>query len=157
MMLLAIAGVKEVVPLFVFFGIVIAIWAVLSFLSERNSRSLERLQRHSRPASLAEIEDPKMARKGERFSAVTEMAKAISQPMMPQTDTAAAVIKVVQTMMAPLSHSVLTPSDCASWSPMANTLIRQRIPINPKTPAIIAGSASFTLRTEAPLKLPSSQ
>jgi tight adherence protein C len=66
--------------------VVLAIWAVLNFVSERNARSQERLMRHSRPASLAEIEDPKVIKRAERFQGLTEMAKAISQPVMPQTE-----------------------------------------------------------------------
>jgi tight adherence protein C len=70
----------------VFGGVVLAIWAVLNMVSERNARSQERLMRHSRPASLAEIEDPKVTKRAERFQGLTEMAKAISQPVMPQTE-----------------------------------------------------------------------
>lgn len=82
----ALIGLQDLIPIFVFGGVVMAIWAVLNVLAERNARSAERLMRHSRPASLAEIEDPKILQKAERFQAVTEMAKAISQPLMPQSD-----------------------------------------------------------------------
>src|SRR6516165_9034509 len=88
-------GIKEaIVPLAVFFGFLLAIWAVLSWISERNSRSTERLMRHSRPASLAEIEDPKAAKKSERFQGITDMAKSISQPLMPQTELEQSALKV---------------------------------------------------------------
>jgi tight adherence protein C len=88
-------GIKEaIVPLAVFLGFLLAIWAVLSWISERNSRSTERLMRHSRPASLAEIEDPKAAKKSERFQGITDMAKSISQPLMPQTELEQSALKV---------------------------------------------------------------
>ena len=53
-------------PLLVFVGIVLGIWAVLSMISNRNSRAQDRLARMSRPQSLADIEDP--AKRQERSS-----------------------------------------------------------------------------------------
>jgi tight adherence protein C len=91
---ITIQGMEAVVPLLVFGGIVLAIWAVLSAISQRNARSQERLMRHSRPASLAEIEDPKVTKKAERFQGITEMAKSISQPLMPQTELEQSNLKV---------------------------------------------------------------
>jgi tight adherence protein C len=88
-------GIKEaLIPLAVFAGFLLFIWAVLSWISERNSRSTERLMRHSRPASLAEIEEPKATKKAERFQGITEMAKSISQPLMPQTELEQSALKV---------------------------------------------------------------
>ncbi|HTU22045.1 MAG TPA: type II secretion system F family protein [Gemmataceae bacterium] len=83
-MILALVGIQELVPLLVFAGLVAGIFAMLSLLSNRNSRAQERLERISRPASLAEIEDPK--HKKERFQGVMETAKALSGPLMPQTE-----------------------------------------------------------------------
>ena len=48
----------DLIPIMVFFGIVMGIWAVLSMISNRNSRAMDRLSRLSRPQSLADIEDP---------------------------------------------------------------------------------------------------
>ena len=45
----------DIIPILVFIGIVAGIWAVLSALSNRNSRAAERLSRMSRPQSLADI------------------------------------------------------------------------------------------------------
>src|SRR6059058_6252354 len=83
-MLLAIVGVQEMVPLLVFGGLVAGIFAMLSLISNRNSRAQDRLERISRPASLVEIEDPKQ--KKERFQGVMETAKALSGPLMPGTE-----------------------------------------------------------------------
>jgi tight adherence protein C len=80
----ALVGFQELVPLLVFAALVAGIFAFLSMLSNRNSRAAERLDRMSRPASLVEIEDPKL--KKERFQGVMETAKALSGPLMPQTE-----------------------------------------------------------------------
>jgi tight adherence protein C len=85
-MLFAFGYLSALIPLLVFLGIVIGIWAVLSMISNRNSRALDRLQRLSRPQSLAELEDPTRAGKGDRFASVMEAAKALSSPLMPQTE-----------------------------------------------------------------------
>ncbi len=85
-------GFAEVVPLLVFAGIVAGIFAVLTLISNRNSRAQERLERLSRPQSLVDIEDPK--RKKERFAGVMETAKALSKPLMPQTETEQSALKI---------------------------------------------------------------
>jgi tight adherence protein C len=90
----AIIGFQEIIPLLVFGGVVIAVWSVLNVISERNKQSQERLLRHSRPASLAEIEDPRLLKKAERFQAVTEVAKVIAQPVMPQTELEQSSLRV---------------------------------------------------------------
>ncbi len=71
---------------------VFGVWSVLSFLSNRNSRAQERLDRLSRPASLAEIEDPKL--KKERFQGVMETAKALAGPLMPKTELEQSALKI---------------------------------------------------------------
>src|SRR5262249_59731810 len=53
-------------------------------IASRNSRAVDRLDRISRPASLAEIEEPK--NKKERFQGVMETAKALSAPLMPKSE-----------------------------------------------------------------------
>jgi tight adherence protein C len=88
----ALVGIQELVPLFVFGGLVAGIFALLSALSNRNSRAAERLERISRPASLAEIEDPKL--KKDRFQGMVETAKALSGPLMPQTELEQSQLKI---------------------------------------------------------------
>jgi tight adherence protein C len=83
-MLLAFFYLMDMIPLLVFLGIVLGIWAVLSAVSNRNSKALERLQRLSRPTSLAELEDPRLT-KDTRFQGLVETAKALSNPLMPKT------------------------------------------------------------------------
>ena len=91
-MIFALVGFQELVPLLVFAGLVAGIFAILSMISNRNSRAQERLERISRPASLAEIEDPKA--KKERFQGVMETAKALSGPLMPQTELEQSQLKI---------------------------------------------------------------
>ncbi|HMF10926.1 MAG TPA: type II secretion system F family protein [Gemmataceae bacterium] len=93
-MILAIVGFSDVVPLLVFAGFVALVWAVLSAISQRNSKAHERLARMTRPASLAEIEDPKSLTKQARFQGVMETAKALSKPLMPQTELETNQLKV---------------------------------------------------------------
>jgi tight adherence protein C len=81
----ALVGLEEIIPLLVFGGFVFAVWTVLSLISNRNSRAQERLERISRPASLAELEDPRNKAK-ERFAGVMETAKALSGPLMPKSE-----------------------------------------------------------------------
>ncbi len=91
-MIFAFIGIADMVPLFVFVGFVLAVWGVLSMISNRNSRAQERLARISRPQSLAEIEDPAM--KKERFQGIMEVAKSMARPMMPQTELEQNQLKV---------------------------------------------------------------
>jgi tight adherence protein C len=74
----------DLIPLFVFVGIVALIWSILSMISQRNTRSLERLARLSRPPSLAEVEANQS--KAERFAGLMEAAKSLSSPLMPQSE-----------------------------------------------------------------------
>jgi tight adherence protein C len=80
----AFVGLTDIIPLIVCVGIVAAIWAVLSMISNRNSQASERLARMGRPRSLAEIEDPTKAAKGARMQGLVDAAKSFSKPLMPQ-------------------------------------------------------------------------
>jgi tight adherence protein C len=85
-MIVAFLYMVDMIPLLVFLGIVVGIWAVLSAISNRNSKAVERLAKLSRPPSLADLEDPKLAKGAERFQGLVDTAKALSSPLMPQTD-----------------------------------------------------------------------
>jgi len=86
-------GITEIMPMLVFGVIVLFIWAVLSSISQRNSKTAERLARISRPGSLTDIDDPKMSKK-ERFQGVMEVAKGLSRPLMPQTELEQSQLKI---------------------------------------------------------------
>src|SRR6476660_7714045 len=79
-------GFDAIVPLLVFVGIVVGIWAVLSMISNRNSRAMDRLSRLSRPQSLADIHDPNKQAKAEKYKGLADMAKSVSSPLMPQNE-----------------------------------------------------------------------
>src|SRR4051812_10645738 len=79
-------GFDAIVPLLVFVGIVVGIWAVLSMISNRNSRAMDRLSRLIRPQSLADIQDPNKQAKGEKYKGFADMAKSVSSPLMPQNE-----------------------------------------------------------------------
>ena len=82
-MLFGVLGFEDLIPILVFGGIVMAIWAFLSLISNRNSQALDRLSRLSRPASLADIEDPTKAGKANKFQGLADAVKSISKPLMP--------------------------------------------------------------------------
>lgn len=79
-------GIADIIPLLVFAGIVLAIWAVLSMISNRNSRAMERLTRMSRPQSLADIEDPTRPKGDHKLQGLINAAKSLSRPLMPSTE-----------------------------------------------------------------------
>jgi tight adherence protein C len=85
-MLFGLFGFEDLIPLLVFAGIVMGIWALLSVISNRNSQALDRLSRLSRPASLAEIEDPLKAGNRSKFQGLANAVKSVSRPLMPQTE-----------------------------------------------------------------------
>jgi tight adherence protein C len=92
-MILAFYYLPDLIPLFVFAAIVLAIWTVLSIISQRNSKAQDRLTRLSRPASLAMIEEPRQ-QKTERLKGLMEAAKALSSPLMPQTELEQSALKL---------------------------------------------------------------
>jgi tight adherence protein C len=88
-------GLADLIPLLMFFAIVGGIWAVLSMISNRNSKALERLQKMSRGGkSHADIEDPSRLAKGEKYQGIADAAKALSAPLMPQSETEANDLKL---------------------------------------------------------------
>jgi tight adherence protein C len=91
--MLAFVYIHDLIPLMVFFGIVAGIWAVLSMISNRNSRAADRLARFSRPQSLVDMEDPNVKQKSERLQGLLDTAKALSSPLMPQTELEQSALK----------------------------------------------------------------
>ena len=86
-------GLAEIIPLLVFGAFVLGVWAMLSLISQRNSRAQERLARMSRPASLAEV-DLQSDKKEDRLQGFVDTAKAFSKPLMPQTELEQSALKV---------------------------------------------------------------
>ncbi len=84
-MLFAAFGIEDMIPVLVFAGIVAAIWAVLSMISNRNSQAQDRLSRLNRLPSLADMDDPTKAGTNGKLQGLTDAVKSISKPLMPQT------------------------------------------------------------------------
>jgi tight adherence protein C len=88
-----IIGAQEIIPFLVFAGFMLGVWSILSMISQRNSRTQDRLARISRPQSLVDIEDPRTSKK-ERFEGVAAVAKSFAKPLMPQTELEQSQLKV---------------------------------------------------------------
>jgi tight adherence protein C len=83
--ILASVGLAAVVPFVVFAAFIMGTWAVLSIVSQRNSRAQERLARLSRPQSMGEL-DITSSKKDERMKGLVATAKSLAKPLMPQTE-----------------------------------------------------------------------
>jgi tight adherence protein C len=83
--ILASIGMATVVPFVVFAAFIMATWAVLSMISQRNSRAQDRLSRLSRPQSMSDI-DITTSKKDERMKGLVATAKSLAKPLMPQTE-----------------------------------------------------------------------
>jgi tight adherence protein C len=93
MLLFAFVGLAEAIPILVFIALVAGIFAILNAISNRNSKAVSRLERISRPASLLELEEAKNTKK-DRFGGMVEAAKAMSTPLMPQTELEQSALKI---------------------------------------------------------------
>jgi tight adherence protein C len=92
-MMWAFIYVEDLVPLLVFLAIVLGIWGILSAISHRNSRAVERLARLGRPKSLVELEAPAL-NKYERLASLVETAKVFSNPLMPKTELEQSALRI---------------------------------------------------------------
>ena len=80
-----------------------------------------------------------------------------TQPIMPVTDTEAAVTMVAAMMMIRRSAFVLTPIVAASSSPIVRMLIRHLSTNRVTRPTTMNGSTIVTSEGFAPVRLPMSQ
>ncbi|MFQ3593982.1 MAG: type II secretion system F family protein [Gemmataceae bacterium] len=94
MSLFAFVGLAEAIPILVFVALVAGVFAILTAISNRNSKAASRLDRISRPASLVELEESKATKKKERFGGMVEAAKAMSAPLMPQTELEQSALRI---------------------------------------------------------------
>jgi tight adherence protein C len=92
--LLAIVGLSDIIPFLVFGVFIFGVWSILSMISQRNSRAQERLARMSRPASLVDIDNAASGAKEGRMQGITEAARALSKPLMPQTELEQSALKL---------------------------------------------------------------
>jgi tight adherence protein C len=91
--ILAIIGLSDLIPFLVFGVFIFGVWSVLSMISQRNSRAQERLARLSRPASLVDLDTQHSAAKEPRMQGIVDTAKALSKPLMPQTELEQSALK----------------------------------------------------------------
>src|SRR5262245_38217808 len=84
-----------IIPLAIFFLLFIAVWSFLTVVSQRNTRTQERLQRISRPASLAEIEVPgNKGSREEKLQGVKKQMESLGSLLKPQTELEQSQIKI---------------------------------------------------------------
>jgi tight adherence protein C len=72
----------------------VGMWSFLTVVSQRNSRTQERLQRISRPASLAEIEVPGKASREEKMQGVKKQFESLGALLKPQTELEQSAVKI---------------------------------------------------------------
>jgi tight adherence protein C len=82
------------IPVLMFFALFIGVWSFLSLVSQRNTRTQERLQRISRPQSLAEIEVPGKQSKEEKLQGVKKAMEDLGALLKPQTELEQSAIKI---------------------------------------------------------------
>ncbi len=81
-------------PAIVFIVILIGVWSLLSVISQRNSRTEERLRSISRPASLAEIEVPGKASREEKLGGLKKAFEDLGAVLRPQTELETSAIRI---------------------------------------------------------------
>src|SRR6516162_1866427 len=72
----------------------VGMWSFLTLVSQRNTRTQERLQRISRPASLAEIEMPGKSSREEKLQGVKKQMESLGAMLKPQTELEQNAIKI---------------------------------------------------------------
>jgi tight adherence protein C len=83
-----------ILPIVMFALVAIGGWSILTLVSQRNSRTQERLDKHSRPASLAEIEVPGKQSREERFGGVKKAVEDLGQVLKPQSELEQSALKL---------------------------------------------------------------
>lgn len=82
------------VPVIVAVVSIIGVWSLLSLVSQRNSRTQERLEKHSRPASLAEIEVPGKQSKDDKMAGVKKAMEDLGALLKPQTELEQSSVRI---------------------------------------------------------------
>lgn len=85
-------GLTELLPLVVFCGMVAFVWSLLTLISNRNSRAVERLARLNRTKTLLDPEESKA--EGDKYKGLVEAAKSMSSPLMPQSELEQNALKI---------------------------------------------------------------
>ena len=78
---------ESLTPVITFAAVVAVSWALLTFITSRNRRAEERLERMGRPKSLAEIDDLAMSLDDQkRFGKLRDVISNLGNAMEPKTD-----------------------------------------------------------------------
>ncbi|HMC66814.1 MAG TPA: type II secretion system F family protein [Gemmataceae bacterium] len=86
---------SAIMPLIVGALIVAGVWIVLGVISQRNTRTADRLERHSRPQSLVDIEMPTRApREAERFTGIKKTVEDLGAMLKPQTELEQSALRI---------------------------------------------------------------
>src|SRR5262245_51127056 len=83
-----------IIPVALGLVVFIGVWSFLTVVSQRNSRTQERLQRISRPASLAEIEVPGKQSREEKLQGLKKQMEALGDLLKPKTELEQNAIKI---------------------------------------------------------------
>jgi tight adherence protein C len=83
------------IPVAIFIVALLCVWALLSVISSRNSRTQERLERFSRPASLAEIEVPGAKQsKEQKLAGVKKAMEDLGSILKPKSELEESTIRL---------------------------------------------------------------
>jgi tight adherence protein C len=83
------------IPVAIFIVALLSVWALLSVISSRNSRTQERLERFSRPASLAEIEVPGAKQsKEQKLAGVKKAMEDLGSLLKPKSELEESTIRL---------------------------------------------------------------
>jgi tight adherence protein C len=91
--MLAATTITAFIPLVVLAGFAFGVWALLSLISQRNSKAQDRLERLSRP-SMPDIDLSQSVEKEELTKGIVDTARALSKPLMPQTELEQSNLKI---------------------------------------------------------------
>jgi len=91
--ILASISLTGLIPLMVLTGFAFGVWALLSLISQRNSKAQNRLERFSRP-SMPDIDISQSVEKEELTKGLVDTARALSKPLMPQTELEQSALKI---------------------------------------------------------------
>jgi tight adherence protein C len=70
------------------------VWGGLNMISQRNTRTQDRLARMSRPQSLVDIPDPSQQEKSERFKGIKEVVESMGGLTSPKTELEQSALKI---------------------------------------------------------------
>lgn len=83
------------IPIMVFVVSLLGVWSLLSLISQRNSRAQDRLDKHSRRASLAEIDLPGKQSKDDNLAGIKKQLESMGSLMQPKSELEQSQVKIL--------------------------------------------------------------